>query len=228
MPGATGTRRAPAPAEGPPTRPGVIMMTAYSTANEAIQAIQAGAYDYLAKPFNLDEVAADASARWFEQRSWSGNSTRHDDGAPRRPRRRTSASSATARRCARSTSSSAESPPPRRPSSSPARRAPARNWSPRCIHKNSTYARGPLVKVNCAALPETLLESELFGHEKGAFTGAIAQRKGRFELAHKGTIFLDEIGEMSPSTQKKLLRVLAGARVRAGRRRRPRSRSTRA
>ena len=76
------------------------------------------------------------------------------------------------------------------------------------LHQNSTYARGPLVKVNCAALPETLLESELFGHEKGAFTGAIAQRKGRFELAHKGTIFLDEIGEISPSTQKKLLRVL--------------------
>jgi two-component system response regulator AtoC len=64
------------------------------------------------------------------------------------------------------------------------------------------------VKVNCAALPETLLESELFGHEKGAFTGAIAQRKGRFEMANKGTIFLDEIGEMTLSTQKKLLRVL--------------------
>ena len=67
---------------------------------------------------------------------------------------------------------------------------------------------GPLIKVNCAALPETLLESELFGHEKGAFTGAIAQRKGRFELAHKGTIFLDEVGEMTLATQKKLLRVL--------------------
>jgi two-component system response regulator AtoC len=76
------------------------------------------------------------------------------------------------------------------------------------LHKNSGYARGPLIKVNCAALPETLLESELFGHEKGAFTGAIAQRKGRFEMANKGTIFLDEIGEMSLGTQKKLLRVL--------------------
>jgi two-component system response regulator AtoC len=76
------------------------------------------------------------------------------------------------------------------------------------IHSNSTYARGPLVKVNCAALPETLLESELFGHEKGAFTSAVNQRKGRFELANKGTIFLDEMGEISPNTQKKLLRVL--------------------
>jgi two-component system response regulator AtoC len=76
------------------------------------------------------------------------------------------------------------------------------------LHRRSTYARGPLIKVNCAALPETLLESELFGHEKGAFTSAIAQRKGRFELAHKGSIFLDEIGEMTLATQKKLLRVL--------------------
>jgi two-component system response regulator AtoC len=76
------------------------------------------------------------------------------------------------------------------------------------LHKRSTYARGPLIKVNCAALPETLLESELFGHEKGAFTSAIAQRKGRFEMADKGSIFLDEIGEMTLSTQKKLLRVL--------------------
>jgi len=76
------------------------------------------------------------------------------------------------------------------------------------IHSNSTYRHGPLIKVNCAALPETLLESELFGHEKGAFTNAIVQRKGRFEMAHKGSIFLDEIGEMSLSTQRKLLRVL--------------------
>jgi len=76
------------------------------------------------------------------------------------------------------------------------------------IHYNSARGAKSLVTVNCAALPETLLESELFGHEKGAFTGAIAQRKGRFELAHSGTIFLDEIGDLSPATQIKLLRVL--------------------
>jgi two-component system response regulator AtoC len=76
------------------------------------------------------------------------------------------------------------------------------------VHATSRYSRGPLIKVNCAALPETLLESELFGHEMGAFTGAAKMRKGRFEMADKGTIFLDEVGEMTLSTQRKLLRVL--------------------
>ncbi len=80
------------------------------------------------------------------------------------------------------------------------------------IHAWSSRAEGPLVKVNCAAIPETLLESELFGHEKGAFTGASAQRIGRFELANKGSIFLDEIAEMSPQLQAKLLRVTQDGR----------------
>src|SRR6266702_3813922 len=78
----------------------------------------------------------------------------------------------------------------------------------KAIHELSPRAKGPFVKINCAALPESVLESELFGHEKGAFTGALNARKGRFELADKGTLFLDEIGEISPALQAKLLRVL--------------------
>lgn len=78
----------------------------------------------------------------------------------------------------------------------------------RAIHKSSSRLKGPLVQVNCAAIPDTLLESELFGHEKGAFTGALQQRRGRFEEANGGTIFLDEVGELSAAAQAKMLRVL--------------------
>src|SRR5512142_3303539 len=76
------------------------------------------------------------------------------------------------------------------------------------IHLNSPRAQGPWVVVNCAALPEPLLESELFGHERGAFTGAVSRKEGRFVLAHRGSLFLDEIGELSLTTQAKILRVL--------------------
>ena len=87
----------------------------------------------------------------------------------------------------------------------------------RAIHYNSPRKDQPFISVNCGALPETLLESELFGHEKGAFSGAVSQRKGRFELAHEGTLFLDEISEMSPPLQVKLLRDSPGNGVRKGR-----------
>ena len=90
----------------------------------------------------------------------------------------------------------------------------------RAIHNHSSRPTGPFVTMNCAALSETLLESELFGHEKGAFTGATGKKIGKFEQADGGTIFLDEVGEMSPAIQAKFLRVLEGHRLRTGRRRR--------
>src|SRR5580692_4808771 len=84
----------------------------------------------------------------------------------------------------------------------------AKTRSRNCRASRPDRARGPLVKVNCAAVPDTLLASELFGHERGAFTGAVERRKGRFEQAHGGTLLLDEIGELQPEMQAMLLRVL--------------------
>jgi two-component system response regulator AtoC len=185
----------------------VIVMTAHGTSKIAIDAIQHGAYDYITKPFDIDDVAVTVK-RFFEWQSLNHQvialSTRLGERDPDEVLIGSSPSMQevykTIGRVARSDATVLIT----------GETGTGKELVATILHKNSSYARGPLVKVNCAALPETLLESELFGHEKGAFTGAIAQRKGRFEMANKGTIFLDEIGEMSLVTQKKLLRVLQG------------------
>lgn len=183
----------------------VILMTAYGTSSLAIKAIQLGAHDYITKPFELDDVLLTVN-RLFEYqalaaevrtlRSRLGEQDPSERIVGRSPKMleiyktigRVAASDATVLITGET--------------------GTGKELVAEVIHQNSLNRMGPMIKVACAALPETLLESELFGHEKGSFTSAYTQRKGRFELAHKGTIFMDEIGEMSLGTQKKLLRVL--------------------
>ncbi|MDI3341309.1 MAG: sigma-54 dependent transcriptional regulator [Sphaerobacter sp.] len=182
-----------------------IIMTAYGSSAIAIDAIQLGAYDYITKPFDLEDVLL-TIRRYFEhqelKRQVQGLRTQLPASDPNDYIIGNSAPMQevykTIGRVARSDATVLIT----------GETGTGKELVATVLHRTSSYARGPLVKVNCAALPETLLESELFGHEKGAFTGALNQRKGRFEMAHKGTIFLDEIGEMSLATQKKLLRVL--------------------
>lgn len=182
----------------------VLIMTAYDTSSAAIQAIQQGAYDYITKPFNVDEVVHTIH-RALEHTALVKR-VREMEEAPDRETRdkfigKTSAMQDIFKTIGRVAASDAtvmiygES-------------GSGKEMAANALHYNSPRRAGPFVKVSCASFVETLLESELFGHEKGAFTHAITQRKGRFELANKGTIFLDEIGEMSLNTQKKLLRVL--------------------
>jgi two-component system response regulator AtoC len=183
----------------------VIMMTAFGTSSIAIQAMQSGAYDYLTKPFDLDDVTLTIK-RYFERKQLSDQveelASRLDKPDPNDLLIGNSPAMQevykTIGRVARSDATVLIT----------GETGTGKELIATILHQTSSYSRGPLIKVNCAALPETLLESELFGHEKGAFTGAMNQRKGRFELANKGSIFLDEIGEMTLSTQKKLLRVL--------------------
>lgn len=181
----------------------VIMITGKGTASDAIRAMQMGAYDYLQKPFEIDEVLV-VVKRLFEHLALASRVRSLEARAEELNERmigRSPAMSEIYKTIGRVAASDASV-------MITGETGTGKELVANIIHQNSTRRTGPLIKVNCAALPETLIESELFGHEKGAFTGAMAQRKGRFELAHKGTIFLDEVGEIGLGVQKKLLRVL--------------------
>jgi two-component system response regulator AtoC len=180
----------------------VIMITGQGTSSIAIRAMQLGAYDYLQKPFDNEEVVL-LVKRLFEHRMLASRVRALEERAELRERMigRSPAMGEIYKTIGRVAASDASV-------LITGETGTGKELVANIMHQNSTRSKGPLVKVNCAALPETLIESELFGHEKGAFTGAVAQRKGRFELAHKGTIFLDEVGEITLPVQKKLLRVL--------------------
>jgi two-component system response regulator AtoC len=181
----------------------VLLMTAFGTSNLAIRAIQLGAYDYVTKPFDLDDLLLTVN-RTLDHRDLARRVKALDE-TPRDPLDNIIGNSQTMQsvyktigRVARSDATilvHGES-------------GTGKELVASALHANSNRRVAPFVKVACASLTESLLESELFGHEQGAFTSASRTRKGRFEMADKGTIFLDEIGEMSLNTQKKLLRVL--------------------
>jgi two-component system, NtrC family, response regulator HydG len=188
----------------------VVLLTAFATVELAVESMRQGAFDFITKPFQPDVVRATA------RRACEHTQLLRENGLLR----------LTVDRLEGSGEIFGVSPAILAVRQMIARVAPTnatvlitgetgtgKELVARAIHKNSPRAAKPFVAVNCAAFTETLLESELFGHEKGAFTGADRMRQGLFEAAHEGTLFLDEAGEMSSSTQAKLLRVLAEGKI---------------
>ncbi len=185
--------------------PTVIVVSADSNVSSAVQALRQGAYDYLVKPFAMDELRVTLERATERTRLLEENKNlRH-----------------TIRRSQRFGGMLGSSPAMQQLKSDIEKIADTRGTvlltgesgtgkelAARAIHELSIRHKGPYIRINCAAIPESLLEAELFGHEKGAFTNAIARREGMFELAHGGTLLLDEVTEIAPNMQSKLLRVL--------------------
>ena len=174
-----------------------------------------GAYDYIEKPLNAEKLnrlkalIPKALDKFNDPAEESASSRRRSRGS-----RITASSPASRRRCAPSTASSTRS---RHRSASVlilGESGTGKELVARAIHNKSDRAKGPFFALNCAALPKDILENELFGHEKGAFTGSTNEKAGAFEMAHGGTIFLDEVAEMAPDIQVKLLRALETRTIR--------------
>jgi len=183
----------------------VIVMTAFGTVASAVDAMKRGAADYLTKPVDLDELEL-LVARTLERRALlSENEALREQVESRYRLKGLETSNA---RMAEAINLAARAAASRATILVRGESGTGKELLARAIHFTSPRHKAPLVAVNVAALPETLLESELFGHERGAFTGADRERRGRFELADGGTLFLDEIGDLPKGTQVKLLRVL--------------------
>src|SRR6267154_4176124 len=180
----------------------IILITAHGTTETAIEATKAGAYDYLLKPFEIPELidlvekALKSSRLMTEPVELGGAGDARDAMVGQSP-----SMQSIYKEIGRIAS---------KPVNVLIRgeTGTGKELIARAIYQHSDRAKAPFIAINCAAIPETLLESELFGHERGAFTGAEVRRIGRFEQADHGTIFLDEIGDMTPGTQVKLMRVL--------------------
>ena len=204
LPGMNGLEFLQAAKQQNPALP-IVVMTAFGSVETAVEAMKAGASDYVLKPFSLAEMRMvvhkelDNSRLREENRSLRealGQKYSHPNIVAISPKMQEVL--ATVERVAQTNSTvllGGES-------------GVGKDLIARAIHEKSRRASGPFVKINSTAIPENLLESELFGYEKGAFTGATTSKPGKFELADKGTLFLDEIGDVPPATQVKLLRVL--------------------
>jgi two-component system NtrC family response regulator len=186
---------------GPP----VIMMTAYATVEKAVEAMKRGAFDYITKPFKNEELILTIRKAIEMHRLKQENRLLSLDLQERYQFGNIVGKSKIMRQVYEIIEKVAQT---RASVLITGESGTGKELIARAIHFNSSRRDKPFISVNCSALSETLLESELFGHERGAFTGAVTQRKGRFELAHGGTLFLDEVGDMSPALQVKLLRVL--------------------
>ena len=181
----------------------VVLMTAHGTIETAIEATKQGAYDYLPKPFEMPGLIG-----LLQRAAEAGRLMRELVTLPNAPIESRTALVGTGRAMQDVCKEIG------RVAAKPVtvlirgETGTGKELIARAIYQHSLRAKGPFIAINCAAIPENLLESELFGHERGAFTGADQRRIGRFEQANKGTLFLDEIGDLSPNTQVKLLRVL--------------------
>jgi DNA-binding NtrC family response regulator len=204
MPGLSGEEVLRRAAELAPSIP-VIILTGYGTIENAVQAMKDGAYDYLTKPVNMDRLSL------LVQRALSTRELMLQHRAMQEElQKRGQFSNIIGKSEAMSKIFEVvqQVAPSRASVLITGESGVGKEMIADALHYNSPRKDKALIKVHCAALTETLLESELFGHERGAFTGAVARKRGRFELAHLGTIFLDEIGEISQNVQIKLLRVL--------------------